>query len=111
MENDEQRRREDERRYGARRHSDAASLMGEDGAPAGYFEHGRKLLSININGVRLERVKHGETGSLRDSSRPSCPVCGALRGEVHILGCNAERCAKCLGEFMACGCKVEGLGR
>jgi len=93
-----------------RRHSDAASRMGEAGMPAELFEQGRKLLRIAINGVQLERLKHGETGSLYCDSGPFCPECGALKGEVHILGCNAERCANCQGEFITCGCKVEGLG-
>ena len=31
-----------------------------------------------------------------------CPDCGAKPGEIHILGCTAERCCYCGGQLLMC---------
>ena len=33
-----------------------------------------------------------------------CDGCGIARGGVHHLGCDVERCPRCGGQLITCGC-------
>lgn len=39
-----------------------------------------------------------------------CPVCLAMTGEYHFLGCPVEVCPWCKGQLSRCGCRFEQLG-
>jgi len=38
-----------------------------------------------------------------------CHDCGAKEGQLHWWGCDMERCPKCKGQMLSCGCKVTNL--
>ena len=48
-------------------------------------------------------------GSLNDESGV-CHDCGAPVGQAHHPGCDAERCPRCGGQLIGCGCLDEPEG-
>lgn len=44
-----------------------------------------------------------------DRSQVTCPACGAIEEEYHILGCAVEVCPWCDGQLSKCNCRFEQL--
>jgi hypothetical protein len=40
-----------------------------------------------------------------------CYDCNVKEGELHILGCERERCNKCGDQFIYCSCRKKGIKR
>jgi len=38
---------------------------------------------------------------------PNCPDCGAKVGQLHVVGCDIERCSWCGHQAIGCLCSVE----
>lgn len=75
-----------------------------------YFSRGRKLLSITVNGIPLDRVRFGEDGDDWAKTFDFCPECGAQPGMVHVPPCDIESCPNCKGQLLSCSCHVATLG-
>lgn len=43
---------------------------------------------------------------LKDMVRKPCHDCGAEPGQYHLENCDTERCPKCYGQLLSCGCFV-----
>jgi hypothetical protein len=43
------------------------------------------------------------------SEAATCPVCGVVQGEMHLLGCVVEICPWCEGHLSGCNCRFERL--
>ena len=41
-----------------------------------------------------------------------CHDCGIVNkiGNIHHFGCDVERCPKCKGQLISCGCKITHIG-
>ncbi len=64
------------------------------------------------SGKKYERVKFGDPsegwprigGQVRAEDR--CGDCGTKAGQVHHVDCDIERCPKCGGQLLSCGCDL-----
>lgn len=65
---------------------------------------GRLFSFLDLVG-KCELVAGGTTTMLRP-----CPDCGVPAGELHVTGCDMERCGWCGGQAIACECVFEVNG-
>ena len=50
---------------------------------------------IEITGESFARVRYGSEAEDWGAARAACHNCGVAKGELHIWGCDVERCPAC----------------
>jgi len=57
-----------------------------------------------IDGTTYKRVPYGREGRGWVPDARTCGDCAASRGQLHVPGCDLERCPACRGQMITCGC-------
>ena len=62
------------------------------------------LTSCYPNGKKMDRVRYGAEEEDWGANSRACHDCGAIKGELHVPGCDVERCPSCGGQIFGCEC-------
>lgn len=67
--------------------------------------------SLVIEGQLYERIRYGSSKEWvevdTDYSAHLCHDCSVAKGQIHLLDCDVEKCPKCGGQLISCGCKYK----
>lgn len=65
--------------------------------------------TVIIGGKEHNRVRYGEEEDW-GADRGPCHDCAVIKGQLHVPGCDVERCPVCGGQAIGCDCEYEGDG-
>ena len=67
--------------------------------------------TLVIDGRTFQRIPYGREPGWPPGPRRECHDCAVLSGELHVPGCDMERCPSCRQQLITCSCEVEGRKR
>ncbi len=63
--------------------------------------------SFRIGGKSFARIRYGDEREDWGADHQPCHDCGVSKGELHVFGCDAERCPSCGGQVIYCECDFD----
>jgi hypothetical protein len=73
--------------------------------------------TIRLSGKRYRRIRFGKelwkdapedfAARWKEVIQRPCHDCGVILGEIHLDGCDMERCPRCDRQYLGCGCRTE----
>lgn len=58
-----------------------------------------------VNGREVSRMRYGDEPDDWGADVRACHDCAVIKGEIHVEGCDVERCAGCGGQRFGCDCE------
>lgn len=63
--------------------------------------------TYEILGRKYVRIPYGSEPGVRHAETRVCHDCAVLTGQLHVPGCDMERCPRCRGQAIGCDCTDE----
>lgn len=75
-----------------------------DGGWSRRIEEAQSVRTVQIGGRTYDRVRYGGEEEDWGADRQPCHDCAVVKGQLHVVGCDAERCPVCGGQAIYCEC-------
>lgn len=60
--------------------------------------------AYEIGGMERPRIAYGDEADDWGADTRPCHDCAAVKGQLHVPGCDVERCPACNGQAISCDC-------